>query len=492
MTLLLPLFIVLPLFAACLAGAFFWLKKPGAELLTNLVAAALFAAAVGLYFFRPFNTLMIYDLSGWLPPGGSHLILDGLSHLHILVANFVAWLVALYSVAYMRKYTNRTGYYALLLLLVTGINGVILTGDFFTLFIFLEIAALSAYALVAFGNRRAEIEAAFKYLILGETASLFILIGIGLVYATTGTYDMAKVSQSFPADASAVKAAILVLFLAGFGMKAALVPFHAWLPDTHASAPSPISALLSGVIIKTLGVYALIRILYNVFGMTGQLSLVLMVLSGVTIILGGLLSIGQNDIKRLMAYSSISQIGIIVAGLSLGSPLGIMGGIFHSFNHALIKPMMFFNAGAIYRATGTRDIRKMGGLFFRLPVVSASSIVGSLAISGLPPFNGFWSKMFVIVAAAQTGNLFLAMVIAIGSILTLASYLIFLTGAIFGRPNGEVNERTPWLIALPIVILAGCCFAVGLFVPFISQYLLNPAVVSVFNGTGYGKLMGGN
>lgn len=492
MTLFLPAFIVVPLVAALAIMFLSWQKKPGAVTLANVATVYLFASALALYFFRPFNTVLLFNISGWLSPGGNLLILDGLSHIHLLVANFVAWMVAIYSIDYMKKFANRDNYFALLLLMITGINGVILTGDFFTLFVFLEIGALAAYALVGFGNKRAEIEAAFKYFVLGEIASLFILLSIGFVYGLTGTFSLAQVSQAFPAGAVAIKNLILTLFVVGFGMKAALFPFHAWLPDAHTSSPSPISALLSGIIIKTLGVYALVRILYNVFGVTNQISLLLMVLGGTTVIVGGFLSVGQKDIKRLMAYSSISQIGNIIAAISLGSPLGIMGGIFHAFNHALMKPLLFLNAGAIDRATGTRDLRKLGGLSSRMPIVSAASIFGSLAISGLPPFNGFWSKMFIIIASAQAGNIILAVIIAVGSILTLASYLNFMKGAIFGPAVGEVKEATPLSMLIPIVILAFLCLGVGLFVPVVSQYLVNPAVVSIFNGIGYGKLMGGN
>ncbi|MBU0630669.1 MAG: NADH/ubiquinone/plastoquinone (complex I) [Candidatus Margulisbacteria bacterium] len=487
MTFLLPAFIVIPLASALLVLLLSRQKKPGVVAAANLAVFLLFIFSLGLYFVRPYNSIVLFNVERSLLLGGSCLVLDGLNHLFLLMSNFIGWLAMIYSIKYMQNYPKRESYFALLLIMIAGINGLLLTGNIFTLFVFMEIASFSAYALIIFGDNKRGIEAAFKCFILGEISSLLILIGIGIIFGLTNSFNMAVISQSFAAVDPRVKSLVLTLFIAGFGTKAALVPFHSWLPD--ALSPSSISALLSGIFIKTLGIYALVRIIFNVIGLTPQGSLALMALGAISILIGGILSVGQKDIKRLMAYSSISHIGTIIAAFALATPLGLMGGMFHAFNHALIKPLLFFNAGAVEKGTGTRDLTKLGGLFSRIPIIAATAMIGALAISGLPPFNGFWSKLFIIFAFAQAGNIFMALVVVAGSILTLAAYLKLLKGVFFGPVASEVKERTPLTMIMPLVVLAFVCFGIGLFVPLVSQYLINPAVISVFNGTGYGKLI---
>ena len=202
----------------------------------------------------------------------------------------------------------------------------------------------------------------------------------------TGSLGFAAVAE---ACASSTPAAVVgfcaALFIMGFGLKAALVPFHAWLPDAHPSAPAPISAMLSGLLIKVSGVYALTRIFFNVFGLSRPaLSQVLMILGAVSIVVAAFLALGQKDMKRMLAYSSISQVGYVVLGIGIGTPLGIAGGLFHLFNHALAKGLLFFNSGSVQQSTGTRDLDEMGGLAKRMPLTAATSLVGSLSIAGVP------------------------------------------------------------------------------------------------------------
>jgi multicomponent Na+:H+ antiporter subunit D len=376
--------------------------------------------------------------------------------------------------------------------MLAAVNGVLLAGDLLTMFIFLEIAALSAYSLVAFGGESRRLEAAFKYFILGEVASVMILIAVALIFSATGTFDLAQISYLFPAAATVVKSAVAILLLTGLGMKAALVPFHAWLPDAHTAAPSPVSAMLSGVIIKVLGVYVIARLFYNVLGLTWQVALALTILGGVSILFGGFLAIGQRDIKRLMAYSSISQIGYILVGFGLATPLGIMGAVFHLFNHVFMKSLLFLDAGAIEKATGTRDLEALGGLSRKMPATSFTTLVGSLAISGLPPFNGFWSKLFIILACLQAGWLWLALAAIIGTILTLAAFLNVMQKVFFGegREQGRARE-VPWPMVTATVFLAVACLGIGLAYPYLLQTIINPAVVALLSGAGYGRMIAG-
>ncbi|MDD5382469.1 MAG: proton-conducting transporter membrane subunit [Candidatus Margulisbacteria bacterium] len=484
MNILLPLFIIVPLAAAFIMIPAARLSRKLPEIISFLATLYLLGATIALYWSRPSNLMLQYKF-------GVNLVLDGLSQLLLLAVTVVAFFVTIYSFSYMQKYTGREKYYTLYFLMLAGMAGVILTGDLFSLFVFLEMAAISTYALVAFGTQAEELEASIRYLIIGSVASLMILFGIGLVYALTGTSNLAEISRHLPANANFAKGFITALFLAGFGMKAALVPFHSWLPDAHTAAPAPISATLSGVLIKALGIYAIVRIIYNVLGISPQISLILMVLGIVSILAGVLLALWQWDFKRLLAYHSISQIGYVVLGVGLATPLGIMGGLFHLLNHAIFKSLLFLNAGAIEHQAGTRDLKQMGGLSRKMPVTAATSLIASMSIAGVPPFNGFWSKLFIILACIQAGKLWFALAAIIGSILTLSSFLKVQKYAFFEKVKQGFEDLrdAPWPMCAAMIVLALLCLLVGLLLPYAVGIVINPAVVALMNGLGYSRMI---
>lgn len=487
----LPLFIAVPLLVAFVIPLFSRWNKWLPDILGNLTTLYLLVAAVGIYFIRPFNNIMLYKMGGWAPPFGINLVLDGLSHLLLLTICLVAFAATIYSVAYMRKYTAKGKYYTLFLLMLAGMNGVVLTGDLFNLYVFLEIAAVASYALVAFGTEAEELEASFKYLVMGAIASAFILLGIGILYGLTGTLNMADMGRILSQKASPAIMFVSALFIMGFGLKAALVPFHAWLPDAHPSAPAPISAMLSGVLIKALGVYAIIRIFYNVIGMTAEIAYILMILGVASMLVGVLLAIGQWDFKRLLAYHSISQIGYVVLGIGLATPMGVLGGLFHLFNHALFKSLLFLNAGSVEYTIGTRRLEKMGGLSKKMPVTSTTSLAASMSIAGIPPFNGFWSKLIIIVACVQVGRMWFALAAVVGSLLTLASFLKVQKYAFFEKLKTDFEnvKEAPLAMGAAMVMLALLCLGVGLAFPYVISFVINPAVIAVANGIGYSKMV---
>jgi len=433
---------------------------------------------------------LVYSVGSWRPPVGIAMVADGLTAFMLVTVNLIAFLVAIYSVSYMKRYTSKWKFYTLFLLMVGGMNGVIITGDIFNLFVFLEIASVASYALVAFGTERHELEAAFKYAIMSTVGSLFILLGIAFLYSYTSTLNMADMSailvQKGPSN---ILLMVSVLFIMGFGLKAALIPFHAWLPDAHPSAPAPISAMLSGVLIKSLGVYAICRIFYNVIGIDVTLSSTLMFLGTLSMVIGGCLALGQWDFKRLLAYSSISQIGYVILGIGLGTPLGIFGGLFHLFNHSVFKSLLFLNSGAVEYSTGTRDLQKMGGLAAKMPVTAATNFVGSMSIAGIPPFSGFWSKLIIIVAAVQAGRTGYAFWAVLVSVLTLAMYMKVLKYAFFGAVKGKVAQakEVPFLMKASMAALAFICVIGGvLLLSGVSELFLEQATAALTEGKAYG------
>jgi multicomponent Na+:H+ antiporter subunit D len=412
---------------------------------------------------------------------------DGFSLFMLAVIALVSLCVGLYSINYMDHYGSKANYYALLLMMVAGMNGLVLVTDLFQVYLFLEVAAVASYALVAFGLEHDELEAAFKYLMLSVVASAAILVSIAILFGMTGSLGFSAVAEGLRAlNAPGVVAVCAALFLLGFGLKAALIPFHAWLPDAHPSAPAPISAMLSGLLIKVSGVYAMTRIFFHVFGLTPALSQVLMWLGAVSIVLAALLAVGQKDMKRMLAYSSISQVGYVVLGIGIGTPLGIAGGLFHLLNHAVAKSLLFLTSGSVQHATGTRNLEEMGGLAKRMPVTAATSLIGSLSISGVPPLGGFWSKLLIIIALVQSREGLLAVIAVLASVLTLWYYLIMQRQAFFGKLNerwAAVKEAPFWMTAAT-VILALICLGLGLVFSTVITTWIQPAADGLAKGMG--------
>ena len=486
---------IIPFFVAiALAGAFLislagkkikWLP----DILGSLTTFVLFCLSIFAVKLSSTYGTLVYSVGYWKPPIGIALVLDGLTSFMLVTVNLVAFIISIYAINYMEKYTSKWKFYTLFLLMLAGMNGVIITGDIFNLFVFLEVASVASYALVAFGTERHELEAAFKYAVMSTIGSLFILIGIVFLYSYTSTLNMADMAAILAQKGVGnVGLMVSVLFIMGFGLKAALVPFHAWLPDAHPSAPAPISAMLSGVLIKSLGVYTICRVFFNVMGLSASISSLLMFLGAVSMVVGVFLAIGQWDFKRLLAYHSISQIGYVVLGIGLGTPLGILGGLFHLFNHSIFKSLLFLNSGAVEYSTGTRDLQKMGGLREKMPVTSATSLIASMSIAGIPPFNGFWSKLLIIIATVEAGHLGYAFWAVLASILTLASFTKVMKYGFFGklRERWSKIKEAPIFMVLAMVALALICIVGGvLLLPGLREVFLKPAADILANGAEY-------
>ena len=492
----LPVFVVVPLVAAFVLPLFGKKGKSAATLLANLVVIFLLVLSVASVGHQ-----RVYIVGKWPIPLGINMVLDGLSSLMLLTISVVSAAAMLFSVRYMEQYTAKSKYLSLFMLMVASMNGLVLSGDIFNLFVFLEIASISSYALVAFGCEHEELEAAFKYMVLGSVGSTFVLFGIALVYGNTGALNMAYISKAIvERGMNAGLNFALCLFIVGFGVKAALVPFHAWLPDAHPAAPAPISAMLSGVIIKVLGVYALARVIFNVFGITIQVSWVLIGLGVLSMVIGVFLAVGQWDFKRLLAYHSISQMGYVVLGIGIGAlilcrggniiwaSLAILGGLFHLVNHAVFKSLLFLTSGSVEMATGTRKLKELGGLSEKMPNTSAACLIASASIAGVPPFNGFWSKLILVISAVQARFYGLAAVIVIVSLVTLISFLkvqryVFL-GELPQNLRDVKENRGSMLIAMGF--LACLCVLMGLLlIQPLRDNILVPAVKVLTDGVSY-------
>jgi multicomponent Na+:H+ antiporter subunit D len=493
---LIPILVILPLAGAFLIMIVGRFIREFNKYFASLILLLLLIISLYLLLTTG-NDLSVYKAGGWEPVNGIpvaiYMVLDGFSVIVLSIINLIGFLSVFYSISYISRYTSENYFYALFLLMVAGMNGVVLSGDLFNIFVFLEIAAISSYALVAFGVEKKELEATFKYQVLGVVASFLILFGIGFIYWKTKTLNIADIRNVFNLGYdNTYYLFIQVLLLSGFGLKAAIIPFHAWLPDAHSSAPSPISAMLSGVLIKAVGIYVIIRLFFNMFQITESMAILITTLGALSMVIGVFLAIGQWDIKRLLAYHSISQMGYVVISVGIGmilisrglnneiAALAIAGGLFHLINHAAFKGLLFLNAGAIEYRTGTVNLKDMGGLAKSMPATTASSFVASMSISGIPPFNGFFSKLIIIVAAVMAKFYLLALLAVIVSIITLASFLKFQRYAFYNKKDDthvKDLKEVPFPMVFSMVILSMCCVLLSfLAFPAIREVVLNPAI----------------
>lgn len=496
----LPLLVVLPMLAAFLIPLFAKLWQRSADLIANAVGAALLGlSAYGAVCLFTDSHAIVYRMGGWASTLGITLVYDHLTALVALTLNVVGLAALLFSVRYLDHYTGRWKFFSLFMLVLAGLNGVTITGDIFNMFVFIEIAAISSYALVAFGTDFDELEAGFKYMVIGEIGGTAILLAIALLYAKASTLNMAVVSQVMAGFGhTPLFWFIVATFLVGFAVKMAMVPFHAWLPDAHPSAPAPVSALLSGVFIKVLGVYAMCRVMFNVFGLSRANAPaffnLLLAFGVLSIVVGGLLAYAQKDYKRLLAYSSISQIGYILIGLGIGNYWAIVGALFHVLAHALGKALLFLTSGSVEYATGTRDLDKLTGLEKKMPLTVWSYLLGSLSLAGVPPFAGFFSKLFLIIGAVQAKLYWLAILAALFSTVTLGYLVKVANKAFFSRKDREPTTacESPVTMVLAMLALLVLTLALGIgFKPALDN-LVGPAAQVLLNGLGYARtVLGG-
>lgn len=480
MSVVLAALVVLPLAAALTVALAHRASDRIADGIANAAVAAVLVLA--LVLVRPVldGVTPAWSL-GAASSFGISLRVDALSLLLLLVISIGSLAATVYSIPYMDSYTSKARYYVLFLLMLAGMNMVVLGADIVNLYIGIEVAAIACYALVAYGLGPEYLEASFKYQVLGTLGTFCLIGGIGLLYARLGAFSLGAIAatQAF-ADISVPA----VLLMSGFALKAAFVPYHAWLPDAHSTAPSPVSAVLSGVFIKVVGLYGVMRLLFFTFPPGGGFATALLVLASLSILVGAVLALVQSDMKRLLAYCTVSQMGYVLLGLAVGTPLAIAAALFHLVNHAAFKELFFLGAGTVEKQAGTRDISALGGLNSRMPVTGATSAIAFFSVIGMPPFNGFWSKLLILVAAVQAGQGGYAAVGAIGAVLTIGYFLRYERGVFFGSLPQSLKDvkEGPALMLAPMVVLAAACIILGLAFPWFMQTFLEPAAQAILPG----------
>jgi proton-translocating NADH-quinone oxidoreductase chain N len=395
-----------------------------------------------------------------------HLKVDMLSVFMASIFLVLGLAATIYSMEYVENSARSPIYYTLILTMISGMIGIVFSGDLFTLYVFWELMSVSTYVLVAFFREQWEsVEASLKYLIMGAAGSAAALFGISIVYGLAGTLSFEGLAAAFTATTSPWLYVAAIFIFVGFGVKAAFVPLHTWLPDAHSSAPSTISALLSGIVIGT-GVFVIARTLFSVFASIQQQWLpIIAVLSFITMFLGNITALLQTDLKRMLAYSSIAQVGYMLVGLAVGTQTGLTGTFLQFFNHALMKGLAFLCAGAIIYRLGTKELKDMIGVGRKMPITAIAFSISLFALIGMPPFNGFISELTLFTSTFQVNLAWLGVALIVNSVISAAYYLRVVRN-IMQIPVSEKVEKVkevPLLMLIPICVLAVSIIVFGIW-----------------------------
>jgi len=456
-----------------------------------LISLATLASVVNIYYIVQSSPTKIALVTlGGQPPLGACFEIDMLGVFMAFSAALLGLFTTIYSVSYMSHDTRLTEYYTLLSCMIVGIIGVAFAGDFVTFFVFWEIMGIASYVLVAFRkNNWGPIEAGFKYMVMGAVGSTMLLLGIGLIYGMAGTVNFAQISsvlQGAPSNLWFIVA--MVVFVIGFGIKSAIVPLHTWLPDAHPEAPSPISAMLSGILIET-ALYGLTRILYISFE---QSVFMLMVagLAAITMTFANVVAILQNDLKRMLAYSSIAQVGYMLIGVAAGGTFGVMALVLHIFNHSIMKGLAFLSAGSIIEKIGNRDIENMRGISKTMPLTVITMFIALLGLGGVPGTNGFISKFLLFSSGMESGLWWLVIIGVINSVISMVYYLrvmISLVGKPITAPQN--TKEAPLLMLSVTVVMAILVVLFGVLPDSMIQYATEAAKAITVNLPKYVKVI---
>ncbi|WP_027339101.1 complex I subunit 5 family protein [Halonatronum saccharophilum] len=478
--------IVLPLLTAFVLGLANLFSKNLIRSIA-LTSAAVHIFLVGKVARRVLEEPIIYKLGEWDSFLGINLVIDSLSLMMALLISIISFLVLIYSLYYIKR--HKLKYYIILNLLIAGMMGMVLTGDLFNLYVFFEIVSVTSYALVAIKDEGDCFEGAFKYLVMGSISGTFVLLAIILTYQTTGALNLAHVAANFMEVPFAIRQTIFVFFFIGFGTKFALVPLHAWMPDAYSEAVTPFNAISSALVIKT-SLYAFMRIVYTLYGIdfiNGDIGTLLIYWGVITFLVAHISAYKQDNLKRLFAYSSIAQIGYIMLGIGVGTENGIIAANFHIFNHGIIKSVLFLVLGIFIYTKGVTKIEDIKGLGFAMPKISFAFTLATLAMVGLPPFNGFISKWLILYSSLEGGYSLAAFFVLIGSLISLAYYLRIIK-VLYSKGEAIEVQKVSWTFKFPIFVLTISSLLVGIFPqPLLS--LIEQATFFLSNNTEYINLL---
>lgn len=479
--------ILIPLFTAVLAYLF--RNSPAGRWISVVGTLALLLASVMLMSEVLEQGVVAGQMSNWDAPFGITLAADLLGAVMVVITAITGLATVIYTLAEIPERLEKLGFHALLQTLLMGVCGSFLTGDLFNLYVWFEVMLISSFGLLVLGGTREQLDGGIKYVLLNLVSTIMFLAGIGLLYGMTGTLNMADLHLAVrQVENQGLLTTVAVMFMVAFGVKAALFPLFFWLPASYHTPPVAVSAIFAGLLTKV-GVYALIRMFTLIFdqdvGFTHTLLLWLAVVTMVTGVLG---AAAMNDFRRILSFHIISQIGYMVLGLALYTPLGLVGAVFYLVHHIIVKANLFFVAGVAKRIAGSTDLSRIGGLYAHAPVLAFLFLIPAFSLAGFPPLSGFWAKYVVVKAALDLEMWFVAGVSLAVGLLTIFS-MTKIWGAAFwpSHPDGikprlsDIPTGERMALMLPIVALAALTCIIGLFPePFVqfaersAQQLLDP------------------
>jgi proton-translocating NADH-quinone oxidoreductase chain N len=424
-------------------------------------------------------------ISGWQAPWGINLVLTPFTAFLATMVSVLGFTIWLYGFRFKR--TLKGGevkfYETLQMMMIAGSIGVIITGDIFNMFVFVEIVGITAYSLTAFYRNRDGAEAGFKYLFIGSLASIFLLLGILIIYTQTGTLNMAQIADRMGDVPQSMKITALIFFLVALGIEAEMFPLNGWAPDAYSQAPSPTSATFAAVV-SVAGVYALVRVVFTLFDVAG-VHTYLIVMGFVTMLVAEIAAISQVNLKRMLAYSSVGQVGLVLIAFGIGSELAVFGAIFLMLNHAVIKSLLFMTASYFIYNTDDKRLVAMNGMHKQLPFVSALFSIAAFAIIGFPPFSGFWSKFYILMSAADEEMIYLIIGILIVTVIELIYYLRTVGRIYFAKEEVEEPSHKPSVNAIVAMsFLALFIIVIGVYPNLITDYL-HSAASSILDKANY-------
>jgi multicomponent Na+:H+ antiporter subunit D len=439
------------------------------------------------------------QMGQWAAPFGITLVADLLSAVMVVITAITGLAVAVYSLGDITEEQEKLGYHALFQVLIAGVTGAFLTGDLFNLYVWFEVMLISSFGLLVLGNGREQIDGGVKYVALNLVSTILFLAGVGLLYGMTGTLNMADLAVVVPqVENQGLVTVIAVLFMVAFGVKAAVFPLFFWLPASYHTPAFSVSAVFAGLLTKV-GVYALIRMFTLVFtGDIGFTHEILLWVACFTMVTGVLGAAAQNDFRKILSFHIVSQIGYMILGLALFTPLAIVGAVFYLVHHIIVKANLFLVSGVAYRLTGSTDLSKIGGLYKSAPLLAVLFLVPAFSLAGFPPLSGFWAKYLLVKASLDVGAWFVAFIALAVGLLTIFS-MTKIWGEVFWKPHPEGIEpamsRIGWAAGMPLILpiaaMAVLTVVIGLFPePFVvfaersAAQLLDPSayIATVLGG----------
>jgi len=465
------LFIAIPLLAAFLIPLLGFVWKESIRVLPGLVLIYLLALSLSLLGQVMHSGTIVEFIAGWKPPWGINLVFSPFTGLLTTIMLGMGFIIWIYSYRFKNvEFEEAKKYFILFMMLVTGSVGIVLTGDIFNQFVFIEITSISAYALTAFYKGRDSAEASFKYLMIGSLSSMFLLLAIILIYSQLGTLNMADIAAKAHLMKPEFKIMAVIFFIIGLGIEAEIFPLNGWAPDAYAQAPGPVGAAFAGIVVKA-GVYSLIRIIFTLFDVQGTHEF-LIIIGLTTLIIAELSAIRQERLKRMLAYSSIGQMGLVLVAFGIGTREGAFAALFLMLNHAVIKSLLFLSGSYLVYNSTEKYIHEVNGMGKYLPITSLLFALGAIAIVGMPPFAGFWSKWSFLSAAADSGMLLVIVLILMVSVVELVYYFRVINRIYFFKKEEHVEPKRPTVNALIAMVSLGVIILViGFWPDVVTGYL---------------------